>query len=337
MKKMLLAILSGLILVTAPFWGALAYGKIENRVMCWKVSNYVLENKGSIAVTEDHQSFVYKTTGMISAGVEYGFYYDSEDQFEMKDEPHRNGHRAYMREIETLCKDGWLVFSYDHTGCMASGGTDIHGFAQSLCDLDDCIKAIKADPNLGNRTVSVIGHSWGGFSTMNIGALHPDITHIIGMSGFVSVERIIQQTFSGIMKFYVKAIVDSELRASPRYGRFNALESLQKTQAKILLIYSDDDKTVHKSAHYDPLYEKLSGRENVEFLLLTGGKNHNPTYTGDAVKLKDAFFAEFQQAVKDKKLQTPEEQSEFMRRYDWYALTVQDMEVWNRIFDHLRK
>ena len=38
MKKMLFAILAGLILLTAPFWGALAYGKIENRVMCWKVS-----------------------------------------------------------------------------------------------------------------------------------------------------------------------------------------------------------------------------------------------------------------------------------------------------------
>ena len=95
MKKRLLAILAGLLLVTAPFWDALVYGKIENRVMCWKVSDYVLENKGSIAVAEDHQSFVYKTTGMVSAGVEYGYYYDAEDRFEMKDEPYRNGYRTY--------------------------------------------------------------------------------------------------------------------------------------------------------------------------------------------------------------------------------------------------
>jgi len=248
-----------------------------------------------------------------------------------------NGHRAYMREIETMCKDGWLVFSYDHTGCMASGGDHIRGFSQSLCDLDDCIKAMKAEPKLSDRSIAVIGHSWGGFSAMNIGALHPDITHIIGMSGFVSVERIIRQTFSGIMKPYVKAIVASELRESPRYGRFNALESLQKTKAKTLLIYADDDKTVHKSVHYDPLYQALSGRENVEFLLLTGGKNHNPTYTAEAVTYKDEFFATFQKAVKEKQLQTPEAQAEFMRRYDWYAMTVQDMDVWNRIFDHLRK
>ena len=94
MKKILLAILAGLILVTAPFWGALTYGKIENRVMCWKVSNYVLENKGSIAVTEKHQSFVYKTTGMVSARVEYGYYFDAENEFAMKGISYRNGIRV---------------------------------------------------------------------------------------------------------------------------------------------------------------------------------------------------------------------------------------------------
>ena len=94
MKKMLLAILAGLLLVTAPFWGALVYGKIENRVMCWSVSNYVLENRDSIVVIDDHQSFVYKTTGMVSAGVEYGYYFDAYDQFDMKGIPYHNGIRV---------------------------------------------------------------------------------------------------------------------------------------------------------------------------------------------------------------------------------------------------
>ena len=94
MKKMLLAILAGLFLVTAPFWGAFVYGKIENRAMCWKVSNYVLENRDSIAVIDGHRSFVYKTTGIVSAGVEYGYYFDAEDEFAMKGMSYRNGIRA---------------------------------------------------------------------------------------------------------------------------------------------------------------------------------------------------------------------------------------------------
>ena len=94
MKKMLLAILAGLLLVTVPFWGALVYGKIENRVICREVTNYVLENRDSIVVIDDHQSFVYKTTGMVSAKVEYGYYFDAENEFAMKGISYRNGIRV---------------------------------------------------------------------------------------------------------------------------------------------------------------------------------------------------------------------------------------------------
>ena len=94
MKKMLLAILAGLLLVTVPFWGALVYGKIENRVICREVTNYVLENRDSIVVIDDHQSFVYKTTGMVSAGVEYGYYFDAENEFAMIGMSYRNGIRV---------------------------------------------------------------------------------------------------------------------------------------------------------------------------------------------------------------------------------------------------
>ena len=105
-----------------------------------------------------------------------------------------NGHRAYMREIETLCKAGFVVYSYDHTGCMASGGGHIGGFAQSLADLDDCIAALKQEDFLRDRELCVVGHSWGGFSTMNIGAIHREVKKIVSMSGFVSVERIVKQS-----------------------------------------------------------------------------------------------------------------------------------------------
>lgn len=245
-----------------------------------------------------------------------------------------NGHRAYMREIETLCRGGYLVFAYDHTGCMTSGGKDINGFAQSLADLDDCLKALKAEPGLADRTISVMGHSWGGFSTMNIAALHPDITHVVSMSGFVSVERIVKQSMPGMLKAYVPAMLRLELRQSPRYARFNALESLQKTRAKVLLIYSADDRTVHKAVHYDPLVEYLSGRENIE-LMLVEGKDHNPSYTADAVQYKNQFWKELSEATKKKSLETAQQKQEFMARYDWLRMTMQDEAVWNRILAHL--
>ena len=245
-----------------------------------------------------------------------------------------NGHRAYMREIETLCKAGFLVYSYDHTGCMASGGEHIGGFAQSLADLDDCIRTLKRDEHLKDRSLSVVGHSWGGFSTMNIGAIHPEITHIVSMSGFVSVERIVKQSL-GPLKPYAPAVVAAEQRENPRHSRYNALKSLEKAKAKVLLVYSEDDKTVLKKEHYDPLYIKFCDADHVKFLLLSG-KNHNPTYEAESVKYKDDFFAKFQKAMKKGGLATPAAQAAFMGQFDWWYMTKQDMEVWNAIFAHLK-
>lgn len=93
MKRVLWSILVIMILLFMPFGGAYAYGKIENRMMCREISNYVLENKDRIEVKDNHQIFVYETTGMVSAGVEYGYYFDAENQFEMNGNPYRRGIR----------------------------------------------------------------------------------------------------------------------------------------------------------------------------------------------------------------------------------------------------
>lgn len=247
-----------------------------------------------------------------------------------------NGHRAYMREIEQLAKAGFLVFSYDHTGCMHSGGESCNGFAQSLSDLDACMEALKAEKGLEGYSFSVIGHSWGGFSTMNISALHPQITHVVSMSGFVSVEKIVEQTFSGILKPYRKAILDLERKANEKYFAFNAVESLKGTDAKVLLIYSADDPVVKKPFHYDPLFRALESKENICFHL-EQGKAHNPTYTAEAVRYKDSFFEDLQKLCKQGKKVTPEERRAFMESYDWFRMTMQDEKVWELIVSHLKK
>ena len=246
-----------------------------------------------------------------------------------------NGHRAYMREIEQLAEAGFLVFSYDHTGCMASGGESCNGFAQSLSDLDACMEALKAEKAMEGYSFSVVGHSWGGFSTMNITALHPEISHVVAMSGFISVEKIVEQTFSGILKPYRKAILDLERKANEKYFAFNAVESLKGTDAKVLLIYSADDPVVKKVSHYDPLVLGLQGKENIRFHL-EQGKAHNPSYTAEAVRYKDSFFADLQKLRRQGKKVSAEERKSIMERYDWRRMTEQDDKVWDLIVSHLK-
>jgi len=239
------------------------------------------------------------------------------------------GHRSYMKEIEMLCRHGYTVFAYDHTGCMESGGENPNGMAQSLCDLHDCITALKQDEQFSGLALSVMGHSWGGFSTLNIAALHPEISHVVALSGFVSVELLIQSYFSGIMKGYRKAIMALETRANPGFVKYNAVENLQKTNARALLIYSDNDQMCRKTVHYDVLRKNLEGRPNID-LLLVQNKGHNPNYTEDAVR----YLGEYGKAKTKliKKAPSDAEKAAFVESWDWNRMTAQDESVWEKIF-----
>lgn len=267
-----------------------------------------------------------------------GYFYSYEnpkvDALVVFDHGMGGGHRSYMREIERLARAGYLVFAYDHTGCMESEGENTNGFAQSLSDLDACLTALKKLTSLQGRRISVVGHSWGAFSTMNICALHPDVSHIVAMSGFVNVKTMVEQNFSGILKGYRKGIYAMETRANPRYVSYDAAKSLRATDARVLLIYSEDDPMVKKELHYDVLYRALSGKSNVEFLL-EHGKAHNPNYTVDAVRYLAEYQTTLQSKLKKLELGSAEEKKAFVESYDWMRMTQQDDAVWAKILKTL--
>lgn len=242
------------------------------------------------------------------------------------------GHRAYMKEIEKLCRHGYRVLAYDHTGCMESGGASPNGLAQSLCDLNDCISAIKADVRFAKLDISVVGHSWGAFSTMNIVALYPEISHIVAMCGFVSVGEMLKTFFSGPLKGYRSAVMKLEEESSPEFINFDAVRSLTASSVKALLIYSEND-TLCRRYHYDILREGLSKKDNVRFLFVKN-KGHNPNYTENAVKLLGEFGKARAKLLKKKKL-ADEDKKKFVALFDWDKMTEQDEAVWTEIFDHL--
>ncbi len=246
------------------------------------------------------------------------------------------GHLSYMREIEKLCFAGYLVFAYDHTGCMESGGETTGGLAQSLCDLNDLLNTLKADENYRSFDISVIGHSWGGFSAMNISSFHPDISHVVVMSGFVSVEKMISSFFGGILKPYRRCIMEIERKSNPDFVSSDGVKSLENTKAKVLLIYSDNDSLCKKEVHFDELKTNLSDKENITFVL-ENNKGHNPNFTADAVKYKDEFFASLTEKMKKKELESASRKENFKKSYDWYRMTAQDEKVWKEIFKFLEQ
>ena len=244
------------------------------------------------------------------------------------------GHRSYMREIEQLTRHGYTVLAYDHTGCMDSEGESTKGFSGSLADLDCCIKALKADREYADMDISVVGHSWGGYSTLNIGAYHPDVTHICAISGFISVERMLEQQLTSLLRGYVPMLLALERATNKDYADSDAISALHKTRAKALIIHSQDDKTVKAKPHFNVLRPALGDRPNTEFLL-TSGKRHNPNYTKDAVRYEAACIKKLRKLRRRGKLNTDEEKAAFRKSFDWYRMTAQDPAVWQTIFEFL--
>ena len=190
------------------------------------------------------------------------YYYDGYDEKRLILFEHGmgSGHNGYMKEIERLCREGYRVFAYDHTGCMNSGGETTNGFAQSLRDADDALKALKNDERYNGLSISVVGHSWGGFSSLNISALHPEIEKIVAMSGFIGVKNIVDGFFSGILSPFGKKIMELEKQSNPDYIRFNALDALRSTKSQVMVIHSSDDKTVSAERNFRILEKELKNK-----------------------------------------------------------------------------
>ncbi len=242
------------------------------------------------------------------------------------------GKRAYMREVEILAKHGYLVYTFDHTGCNESEGEHIYGFAGSLYDLDACITALKNCAETHGKRISVVGHSRGGYSTLNIPAYHPDIEHTVAISGFSAVRDIQEQFVPRIVPKTRRSVYELEKNDNPYHIDASAVINLKGVKTKVLIIHSSDDRTVSVK-HFEKLRRHLGDEPNVSFLL-TEGKIHNPHYTADAVAYKEEFFAKYKKMKKNKKTKA-EEFEALIKSYNWHRMTDQDTEVWQKIFDHL--
>lgn len=244
------------------------------------------------------------------------------------------GHRSYLREIEALCSRGFTVLSYDHTGCEESEGEDICGFSQSLADLDALIKTLKANRGDADLDISVIGHSWGGYSTLNIAKYHPDVTHIVAISGFISIRAIFKQFLGGFMGLYVKSLVKYEDSINPGYAYASADTSLSGSGVKAMVIHSDDDPTVRYDEHFAILKEALKDRPDTEFITIEG-RRHNPNYTDSAVEYLGECIGEMVSDRRAGKLDSKEDKLAFRDRFDWWKMTEQDGELFDKIRDFL--
>lgn len=159
------------------------------------------------------------------------------------------GHLPYLPEIKALVESNYLVFSFDNTGCVSSDGNGVKGFPQGVIDLKNALDYIEMDSILSSMFIGLYGHSWGGYSVMNV--LHEEqhqVKAVLERSGPVSSKAIFMSVAE--KKIGSKALLFGPFVSLVEYIKFkkiagyNAIDAINNTDIPILLMQGKKDSVV---------------------------------------------------------------------------------------------
>ena len=194
------------------------------------------------------------------------------------------GHRNYLDVCNFFTEHGFLVFAYDATANGESEGSAVGGFPQGVADLDHALRYVKAQERCRELPVVLFGHSWGGYAVCSVLNFRRDVRAVVSVSGFDSSAVMLAQSARPYLGFLTDLIVPlvilQEKRRWGKYASASATAGFAKSDAKIMIIHSTDDETVHMHSGYDR-YEKIFKADaRFRFVRLQGHGHNHPLHVG---------------------------------------------------------
>ena len=261
-----------------------------------------------------------------SLGVEISYFYYYYDKFNPK---HTilflhglgPGHTAYIREIETLAKLGYKVLTLDYMGCDSSKGDKMPSLNEPTRDVDDLLNHLKLE-----NEVVVIGHSLGGYTTLNIMNIREELKKAVVISGFLRPDLVLNYLMK--TKMFSSAIARYEKKVEPKYYPIDNFEYIKKTTDKLLFIHSKDDPVVNYKATIDRVVE--ANNPNLKIISIDG-RGHNPNYSNEAAKLVTEVLGKYWSLKKE------EDKKKLMENQDPWKMTEQDLEIFKQIKEFIEE
>ena len=237
------------------------------------------------------------------------------------------GHTAYLAEIEYLCKNGLQVLTLDYTGCDKSGGDGMLSVNRPTRDVVELLDHLNQEEEL-----SVVGHSLGGYTALNVIRIVDKIKCGVIISGFLYSRQMLGHFIKNRLIHYLVERV--ERKNDPAIARADNGKYLKTTTDRLLFVASEDDPMVPFSIGAG-LAQTL-GNDKLEFLI-EQNKKHNPTYTPEALAFMQASFGEFAQKVNDGTLKTLEDKQAFFTDRPAAKMTAQDPRVMDRVVAFIKE
>ena len=105
----------------------------------------------------------------------------------------------YLWQTKALLERGWSVFAFDPSGSFESSGDSYVGFPQEILDLNATIEFIEANDRFGCKSLSLLGHSRGGYAAGCVLSYGHDIDAVVTVSG-------VNSAMEGIMAYSSSAV-----------------------------------------------------------------------------------------------------------------------------------
>ena len=248
------------------------------------------------------------------------------------------GHNAYTTEINTLAKAGYLVLGYDNTGCVLSDGNSMRGLAQGAIDVAYAVRFVANDDRLMEYKRFLVGHSWGGYSAMNIFSFDEKIDGVVAMCGFENAAGVVTDMsrryfglFAHLIGFFIK------LNLRKRFGKvadLNSSTSLRKSNVPVLLLYGEQDGVVPFSTNGKKIIERTVACKNIRSIRYPL-KGHSVYLTSDAERYTKEVLAKTSLTQLQKL--SAAQRKEFFASIDYDLITREDESVMRTIIEFLDK
>lgn len=205
------------------------------------------------------------------------------------------GQVGYIDIFDYLSSNGYYVFAYDATANDESEGEAIGGLPQGIIDLDYAINFTQTINEVKDLPLMLMGYSWGGFSVSNVLNYHNEVKAVVAIAGWNESENLIEYYSSDYVGPFGKLLLPFvDVHEYFKYGKYcqaSAMKSFENTDAKIMIVHSQDDGTVPIEYGYDTYYEKYSSDERFTFKHYES-RGHNYIFRNEQKVLDYSLFDE---------------------------------------------